>query len=341
MTGPAPALPLHGPALATGLPHGPALAAGLPLDAPALLAALAIGAFAGALVALVVRPTRRLAGRVRPYTTVARVALGRSPDVLPVAASEPALSPGVVGRLFGPPLASLARSLGDVLDLGSDDALRLKLRQAGYPTDPQSFRMRQLGATAAGGAGAAALGLVLHTSPALVLLLTLLGLVAGAARGRGALDRTIDLRRRRMRIELYTVNQLLAVHLRTGGGPIQAVQRLVERGHGAVIDELSEALRLIGGGIRPAEAFTRLAATTAEPQAARTYELLASGAERGADLAGAMLSLSDDIRQTRREDLRRAATRRRAAMLVPIVAILAPVMLLFLIPPLLSFVWTP
>jgi tight adherence protein C len=326
---------------ATAFGAGTVLAVGLPVDGQALLAALSIGAFAGALVSLMVRPTRRLAGRVRPYTTVARVALGRSPDVLPVAAAEPPLSPGVVGRLFGPPLAALARSLGSVLDLGTDEALRLKLRQAGYPSDPQSFRMRQLGTTAAGGAAAAALGLFLNGSPALVLLLTILGLVAGAARGRGALDRTIELRRRRMRLELYTINQLLAVHLRTGGGPIQAVQRLVERGRGAVIDELSEALRLIGGGIRPAEAFTRLAAATAEPQAARTYELLASGAERGADLAAAMLSLSDDIRETRREDLRRTATRRRAAMLIPIVAILAPVMLLFLIPPLLSFVWTP
>jgi hypothetical protein len=49
-----------------------------------------------------------------------------------------------------------------------------------------------------------------------------------------------------------------------------------------------------------------------------------------------MLSLSDDIRETRREDLRRAAIRRRGAMLVPIVVILAPVMLVFLIPPLLG-----
>jgi tight adherence protein C len=317
---------------------GGAIAAGPALDGQALLAALAIGAFAGALVALFVRPTRRLAGRVRPYTTVARVSLGRTPDVMAVAASGPVVSPGVIRRLFGPPLSSLARSLGAVLDLGSDEALRLKLRQAGYAADPEDFRVRQLAATALGGALGAGLGLALQGPPAAVLLLGLLGLVAGAARGRGRLDRTVETRRSRMRIELYTVNQLLAVHLRTGGGPIQAVQRLVERGHGAVIEELSEALRLIAGGIRPSEAFSRLAAATPEPQAARTYELLASGAERGADLAAAMLSLSDDIRDTRREDLRRAATRRRAAMLVPIVAILAPVMLLFLIPPLLQMV---
>jgi tight adherence protein C len=305
-------------------------------DVQALLAALAIGLFAGAVVTVVVRPTRRLAGRVRPYATVARVSLGQRPDLLVVGAPAAPMPHNVVRRLFGPPVTGLGRALGSVLDLGNDEVLRLKLRQAGYQVGPDEFRVRQLGATVIGGAAAAVAGLAVHGSPALVLLLAAAGLVSGAARGKGTLERTIDARRQRMRIELYTVNQLLAVHLRTGGGPIQAVQRLVERGRGVVIDELAEALRLIAGGIRPSEAFARLAGGTAEPQAARTYELLASGAERGADLAGAMLSLSDDIRETRREDLRRAAIRRRGAMLVPIVVILAPVMLVFLIPPLLG-----
>jgi tight adherence protein C len=305
-------------------------------DVQALVAALAIGAFAGALVTFVIRPTRRLAGRVRPYTMVARVSLGQRPDLMAVGAPGSALSHNVVWRLFGPPMTAVARALGSVLDLGNDEVLRLKLRQAGYVDGPDEFRMRQLGATVVGGVAAAGVGLAVRGSPALVLLLAMAGLVAGAARGKGALERTIDVRRQRMRIELYTVNQLLAVHLRTGGGPIQAVQRLVERGRGVVIDELAEALRMIAGGVRPSESFARLAGATAEPQAARTYELLASGAERGADLAGAMLSLSDDIRETRREDLRRAAIRRRGAMLVPIVVILAPVMLVFLIPPLLG-----
>jgi tight adherence protein C len=311
-------------------------ALGNALDARALVAALAIGVFAGSLVVPFVRPTRRLAGRVRPYTTVARVSLGRSPDAIAVAAPGPVLSPRIIRRLFGPAVSALARSLGALLDLGTDDALRLKLRQAGYTVGPEEFRVRQLGATALGAVLGTAVGLALHGPPGVVLVLGLLGLVSGAARGRGRLDRAIRTRRSRIRIELYTVNHLLAVHLRTGGGPIQAAQRLAERGRGAVIEELAEALRLIASGVRPAEAFSRLAAASPEPQAARTYDLLASGAERGADLASAMLALSDDIRETRREDLRRAATRRRGAMLIPIVAILAPVMLLFLIPPVLG-----
>jgi tight adherence protein C len=116
------------------------------------------------------------------------------------------------------------------------------------------------------------------------------------------------------------------------------VQRIVERGRGAVIEELLAVLAWTRGGMSEGEAFRRAAALTPEPSAARTYQLFATGAERGADLAGALLSLSEDIRDARREDLHKDAVRKRAAMLVPTIAILAPIMLLFIAAPLPSIV---
>ena len=52
----------------------------------------------------------------------------------------------------------------------------------------------------------------------------------------------------------------------------------------------------------------------------------------------ALLGLADDVREARREAIRRAATKRRAAMLIPTIAILAPVMLLFVGAPLPSLI---
>jgi pilus assembly protein TadC len=137
-----------------------------------------------------------------------------------------------------------------------------------------------------------------------------------------------------MKIEIYTVNQLLAMRVRAGGGIIQAVQATVGRGHGEVIAELGEALRLHRSGWSAADAFRRIAELTPEPFCSRSYRLLASAEERGADLAGALLSLSEDVRETRRESIKRSATKRRAAMLVPTIAILAPVLILFVAAPL-------
>ncbi|HEU5003219.1 MAG TPA: type II secretion system F family protein [Actinomycetota bacterium] len=309
------------------------------IDARMVLAALLAGVAVAGLAALLVPPTPRLAGRVRPYTQVARARLGRTADAPAVAEPEPWLTGTSLQRLFGPPLAGLAGGLARVVDARSDEGLHLDLRRAGYgELSVEAYRMRQLGASALGAAAGVGLGVAL-SSAVLALVLGGLGLVVGATRWRSRLDAGIRTRRERTRIELYTVNQLLAMHLKTGGGPIQATQRIVARGSGIVVDELGEGLRLIAGGMAPSDAFARIAALTAEPQAARTYSLLAAGAERGVDVAAALLAFSEDIRDGRREDLHRAATRRRATMLVPIIALLAPVMLLLVLAPIPSMVF--
>ena len=87
-------------------------------------------------------------------------------------------------------------------------------------------------------------------------------------------------------------------------------------------------------GLPLEKAFERISRSTPEPACARTYGLLALADVRGLDLADGLLSLAEDVREERREAMRRSATKRRAAMLVPTIAILAPVMLLFMGAPL-------
>lgn len=290
-----------------------------------------------AVVARIAPPTRRLASRVRPYSAVSRSRLGRTVDVA-VSGS------GTLAAVFGPIVGRAASRLGRILDRSGDEALALRLRQAGlFPDLPEgdrvaAYRVRQLRSvvswTAVTVAGALAFGL----STVQGLGMGVLGLVVGATRERGRLERELESRRTRMRIEIYTVNQLLAVRVRAGGGVVQAAQHLVARGRGAVVSELAEALRLHRAGMRASHAFTRIAELTPEPACARTYTLLAIADERGVDLAGALLSLADDVREARREAIRRTATKRRAAMLVPTIVILAPVMLLFVGAPLPSLI---
>ena len=165
------------------------------------------------------------------------------------------------------------------------------------------------------------------------------GVVFGASRQRGKLERSIVDRRERIRLELYTVNQLLAMHVRTGAGPVQATQRIVDRGQGIVVEELRSVLAAMRNGVGEPAAFRHAADATPEPAAARTYKLFAAGAERGVDLADGLRALSEDLRDARREDIRQTATKRRAAMLVPTIAVLAPVMLLFIAAPLPSIVF--
>jgi Flp pilus assembly protein TadB len=298
-----------------------------------VLAALGTGLCVAGLLWMLLDPPVRLHGRVAPYLArnrpfeLWRARVGRRSDPRTVA--------GFV-------LSTIAEHVGDVVDGLSRDALLRRLRQARLfqeTDDPAAtYRVRQLlsvsGACAGSGAVAGIVGMPLGQVAAVVGL----GLVVGATRQRGRLDRAIDERRRVMSIEIYTVNQLLAMRVRAGGGVIQAVTQVAARGRGEVVEELREALRLHRAGQPAALAFRRIADETPETSCARTYGFLALAEERGTDLADALLSLAEDVRESRREAIRRAATKRRAAMLIPTIAILAPVMLLFVGAPLPSLV---
>ncbi len=303
--------------------------------------------FTGLAIAMLVRgllpPRRSLASRLSPYSVIGRTSLGR-----PTSSVEPAagtLTGTTLQRLFGPPIQSLARSLNRIIETGGDEALLLRLRQANLLQDIpeasriQEYRIRQLGAASAGVGIGAILGLVVFQQTGAVLGLALVGFIAGASRWRGRVDSAIESRSEQARIELYTVNQLLAMRTRAGGGVIQAVQMVAERGEGIVVGDLSDAMRLHRGGLSVFNAFQRIADITPEPYAARTYRLLAAAEDRGTDLGRALLALSSDVREARRDTLRRQATRRRAAMLIPIIGLMAPVMLLFIIAPVTELVF--
>jgi Flp pilus assembly protein TadB len=274
---------------------------------------------------------------VRPYTLATRAQLGRGADVAAVAAPE---GGSTVVRLFGPPVRAFVTRVGRLFERRTDESLARELLQAGATEiTPDDYRSRVAMQVLLFGAAGASIGVLVVHSALAALGLTICGVVFGGSRLRGRLQHDVEDRRERLRLELYTVNQLLAMHVRTGAGPVQATQRIVDRGTGAVVDELETVLLAMRNGVAEPTAFRRAAELTPEPAAARTYKLFAAGAERGVDLADGLRALSEDLRDARREEIRQSATKRRAAMLVPTIAVLAPVMLLFIAAPLPSIVF--
>lgn len=290
-------------------------------------AALLSGVAAAGVMWWLIPPRPRLGRRVRPYLFPAGSVPGKPARLAPV-------------RVFGPMLARVAGAVVRRLDPSAESMLALRLRQAGlYPTLSEdervaAFRIRQLRTLAVSIGGAALVGVVVGLTTQALVALILVGAVAGYGRTRGGVERAIERRITLMRIEIYTVDQVLALRVRAGGGVIQAVGDVVRRGRGEVVGELGEAIRLHKAGMSVAEAFKHIAELCPEPSCARTYRLLAVADERGVDLAEGLLALAEDVRETRREAMKRAATKRRAAMLVPTIALLAPTLLLFVAAPL-------
>ena len=297
------------------------------------LASLAAAGFVAGIVAQLVVPPRTLRSRIVPY-----LARTRAFEMWRVQAGVQSDTRTLVGWVLG----RIADRLGDAIDGLSRDVLSRRLTQARLYQDSDdpvgAYRLRQLLNVVVVASAAVLLSAAVGMPPAAVLLLGVLGLVVGATRQRGHLDRAIDQRRQVMSMEIYTVNQLLAMRVRAGSGIVQALSQFAARARGEVVEELREALRLHRAGLPLSDALRRIADETPEPTCARTYGFLALADERGTDLADALLSLAEDVRESRREAIRRTAVRRRAAMLIPTIGVLAPVMLLFVGAPLPSLV---
>jgi hypothetical protein len=303
-----------------------------------LLALASTIVFAVSVAWLLVRPYRSLAGRVRPYATVARVRLTRAADVRGVAQPGPAFGDATMKRLFGPILDRIIEGFGRLVATSNTERLALRLRQGGlYPDLPavqrvQEFRVRSLVRSLAWATGLGFFGLVLRGSLYMVVF-GALGFVLGVLLARSRVDKAVAERSERLRGELYTINQLIAMRTRVGGGVVDAIRHVVIRGDGALIDELAEVLRLHESGVPLSAALNRAAELTPEPEAARTYAVLATAQERGADLGEALLDLSKDLRAARREEMQRDASKRRLMLVIPIVVVLAPIVLLFIAGP--------
>ncbi|NND84974.1 MAG: type II secretion system F family protein [Acidimicrobiia bacterium] len=288
-----------------------------------LLSGIAVVAIAWA----VLRPPRRLAARLRPYLPGAS-AVDHPGDGDPL---------GGIAAVLRPIATALGAALAAVVDAEPEARTAERLLHAGIPGRGGAplrvgeYRARQLRSTLVGAGFGWLLGSTLLPSGG---WLALLGGIVGATRLRGRIDRAIEERRSRMRVEIYTVDQMLALRIRSGAGVLQSIEEYTSRASGEAADELREALRLARAGRPLPEALERIAARTAEPFCARTYRSLALAGERGADLAIVLLDLASEVRRDRRETLRRRAVKRRAAMLIPTIGLMAPVLLLFIAAPL-------
>jgi tight adherence protein C len=146
-------------------------------------------------------------------------------------------------------------------------------------------------------------------------------------------DRAVAQRRARVRAEVPALCHLLALRLRARGSAVGAVADTIARSRGLLVDELAEALAQHRAGRPLDEALDAAALVTPSPDAARVHRLLAGTVRHGVDAVPELLRLSREVRQAHLLQLRREATGRRAAVLVPIVGLLAPLILLFLAAP--------
>lgn len=266
------------------------------------------------------RSVRRpsVASRVLPYVRDVR------PDLLPD------VRPSAWSAVFGPVLSAGIATLGDLV--GSATSVSRRLDRLGRRGDVEAFRAEQLVWGGIGFATAAALGLALWSTGArgpVLLVLCVVGLVAGVILRDHRLSTEVGTRERAMIEEFPAVADLLAIAVAAGESPVAALQRVTSVAHGAMPDELGRVLADIRTGTPVPAAFDALAARTGVPSIARFAEAIAVAVERGTPLVDVLHAQTADVREASRRELIESGGRREIAMMLPVVFLILPTTVVF------------
>jgi tight adherence protein C len=252
------------------------------------------------------------------------------------------------------PLAAFLAAAGVFLTAAAGPRLAVGDRLGRYlaaddPPEPPTGRARRIPTgpaaaarltAAASGAGVGALFAAGHlftaAIPAQAPALIGLGAAAGVLAQRIRRKRAADNRASRLLRELPTVADTLALSVLAGESVGGAIERFVSSSRGVAAEELGEALADHRAGSGLAEALARTASSTAHAEAGRLYDLLGHAHRTGGRLADALADLAVDYRAALARDLTAEGGRRALAAYGPILALMVPVTLIFLMYPTLA-----
>ena len=247
--------------------------------------------------------------------------------------------------IAAPPVSSrLSRRVGRYLESAEPAGSGSRrtdpaLLRAGLSWTPADLRVRRLLAAAAG----AFAGLLLAQGD---LFLTGPGRSAGALAAAGAAGGLLGLnvwmtnrRERRaamLRHELPVVADALALGMMAGESVASALEHFTETATGVACRELEAALAAYREGDGLSGALLGAARITCHPDAGRLYELLANAHHTGGRVAGDLAGLAADYRAALSRDLTAEGGKRALAVYGPILALMIPTTLLFIVYPTLA-----
>lgn len=163
--------------------------------------------------------------------------------------------------------------------------------------------------------------------------LATVGALAGVLALRMWITSRREARARRLRQELPTVADTLALHVVAGESVATALERFSRDARGVAADEIREALTAYRTGAGLPEVMTTAARDTAHAEAARLYQLLAHAHASGGRLADTLAELAVDYRASLTRELTAEGGRRALATYGPILALMVPTAFVFLMYP--------
>jgi tight adherence protein C len=246
---------------------------------------------------------------------------------------------GTVGALLMPVLADLSAAVERML--GGAASVRRRLQRAGRPPDLERFRAEQVLWGAAGGACGVVVGALMWmlngTSAMPVVVVTLSFAGAGVVARDQALSAQANRREQRMLAEFPTIAELLALAVGAGEGAVGALERVCRLSRGELSAELSRCLADARAGANLPTALQGLADRTGLISLSRFVDGIVVAVQRGTPLADVLRAQAQDVREAGRRQVMEAGGRKEILMMVPVVFLVLPITVLFLVFPGFTF----
>ena len=266
-----------------------------------------------------------LAERVSPYLGSGQAPFSIARSVPPRTVLPPALV--AFARVLGVHLARLT---------GGESTIQRRLDLLGRGQSHEEFRLEQVAWGLAGAAAALALVAARGFAAGDVLssaVLVVLGGVGGALARDHALTRSVHRRTDRLRAELPTVVEMLAMAVGAGASLTSACERVRAVGHGVMADELGRVLDDTRVGLPLVPALHQMASRNDLNEVSRLVDALVVAVERGTPLSDVLAAQAGDAREAGRRALIEAGGRKEIGMMIPVVFLVLPLSVLFVLFP--------
>ena len=221
---------------------------------------------------------------------------------------------------------------------GAGLADRLDTYLKPQPADRQSTRslhpaVRRRGPYAVLGALAACLLSLIGVVDASPLLALPTGGLGGWLLRGMADDRRRDRRAASLRSDVPTAADALALHVVAGATVAEAIESFAADGRGEAAADLQMVVKGYHAGASLPETLIAASATADHHDAGRLYELLSHAHTTGGRLTESLTDLASDVRASLARDLTAESGKRALAAYGPILALMIPVTVLFLMYP--------
>jgi tight adherence protein C len=143
----------------------------------------------------------------------------------------------------------------------------------------------------------------------------------------------IHVRNQRLRRDLPAALDLMSIAMIAGEGIVGALGRTTRHLSGPLAQEWNWMLGRIRAGSSVGDTLLELSTRCNESSVARFAEGLAIGLERGTPISRTLQEHAHDLREQERRELLETGGRREVLMLVPVVFLILPVIVLFVLYP--------